>query len=254
MLGVKIIRRLIEDQDVRILQEEFRQQYLRSLSARKLINAPLQAHVAQSEPSCDLLDARVDRVIAARLQEVLDIADILQQTLHLLGRRLTHLIIGREHLFLLLHHRVECRAQRLTNRHARHERGMLVEIADGGASRPFHGTGIRRQLPRQNGEERRLSLAVRADQGDMLALEQSEGNIFKNLTSAIAVRYMLYIQNTHGFSLSKKTAAEGISPQQRSYHHQWSERRDLNPRPLPPQGSALPNCATSRTNAIITRS
>ena len=26
----------------------------------------------------------------------------------------------------------------------------------------------------------------------------------------------------------------------------WSERRDLNPRPLPPQGSALPGCATFR--------
>ena len=26
----------------------------------------------------------------------------------------------------------------------------------------------------------------------------------------------------------------------------WSEWRDLNPRPLPPQGSALPNCATPR--------
>src|SRR5204862_7916573 len=27
----------------------------------------------------------------------------------------------------------------------------------------------------------------------------------------------------------------------------WSRRRDLNPRPLDPQSSALPNCATSRS-------
>src|SRR5690606_40908003 len=27
----------------------------------------------------------------------------------------------------------------------------------------------------------------------------------------------------------------------------WSERRDLNPRPLDPQSSALPGCATLRT-------
>ena len=26
----------------------------------------------------------------------------------------------------------------------------------------------------------------------------------------------------------------------------WSERRDLNPRPPPPQGGALPSCATPR--------
>ena len=26
----------------------------------------------------------------------------------------------------------------------------------------------------------------------------------------------------------------------------WSERQDLNLRPLPPQGSTLPSCATSR--------
>ena len=28
--------------------------------------------------------------------------------------------------------------------------------------------------------------------------------------------------------------------------NKWSERQDLNLRPLPPQGSALPSCATSR--------
>ena len=28
---------------------------------------------------------------------------------------------------------------------------------------------------------------------------------------------------------------------------QWSGRRDLNSRPLDPQSSALPNCATART-------
>ena len=33
----------------------------------------------------------------------------------------------------------------------------------------------------------------------------------------------------------------------------WSERRDLNSRPLPPQGSALPSCATSRTRGYYTR-
>ncbi len=31
----------------------------------------------------------------------------------------------------------------------------------------------------------------------------------------------------------------------------WSERRDLNARPLPPQGSALPSCATSRFAFIL---
>ena len=31
-----------------------------------------------------------------------------------------------------------------------------------------------------------------------------------------------------------------------SHHHDWSGRRDLNSGPLPPQGSALPGCATAR--------
>ena len=35
--------------------------------------------------------------------------------------------------------------------------------------------------------------------------------------------------------------------------NQWSERRDLNSRPLPPQGSALPSCATSRERAFYAR-
>ena len=35
-------------------------------------------------------------------------------------------------------------------------------------------------------------------------------------------------------------------PKQFAFGFFWSEWRDLNPRPLPPQGSALPNCATPR--------
>src|SRR5690242_8285327 len=37
-------------------------------------------------------------------------------------------------------------------------------------------------------------------------------------------------------------------------HLEWSERRDSNPRPLPPQSSALPGCATLRRQAGYTTS
>ena len=40
------------------------------------------------------------------------------------------------------------------------------------------------------------------------------------------------------------------SPDKRDFFH-WSERRDLNPRPLAPQTSALPGCATLRIRAFI---
>ena len=33
-------------------------------------------------------------------------------------------------------------------------------------------------------------------------------------------------------------------------HSDWSERRDLNPRPPPPQGGALPSCATPRNQFL----
>ena len=33
-------------------------------------------------------------------------------------------------------------------------------------------------------------------------------------------------------------------------HGKWSDRLDLNQRPLPPQGSTLPDCATARTKSL----
>lgn len=48
---------------------------------------------------------------------------------------------------------------------------------------------------------------------------------------------------TSGYNVFLDTAFTQV---QTNVKKKWSERRDLNPRPLSPQNSALPGCATFR--------
>ena len=48
---------------------------------------------------------------------------------------------------------------------------------------------------------------------------------------------------TSGYSVFLDAAFTQV---QTNVQKKWSERRDLNPRPLSPQNSALPGCATFR--------
>jgi hypothetical protein len=53
----------------------------------------------------------------------------------------------------------------------------------------------------------------------------------------------------HGRDLHKQNASRPIGLAREAFFHdrsRWSECRDLNPGPHPPQGCALPGCATSR--------
>ena len=202
VLGVEVVRRLVEQQDFRVLEQELRQEDLRALAARELVHLAVKADVAQAEAACDLFDARVNRIVAARLEDVLYIADVLHELVHFLWRCLPHLVVGRKHLLLERHEVVECRAQRFPDRHARLQRRMLVKIPDLCALRPGHLPRIRRQLARDDCHERRLALAIRPDQRHMLSLQQAERNILKNLPPAIAVRKMRNLQYAHTLLLT----------------------------------------------------
>ena len=48
MLHIQIIGRLIQKQDIRFFQKQLAEQYLRSLSARKLRNVLIQSDLIQS--------------------------------------------------------------------------------------------------------------------------------------------------------------------------------------------------------------
>lgn len=225
VLGVEVVRRLVEQQDLGVLEQELRQEDLRALTARELVDLALEPDVAQAEAARDLLDARIDRVVAARLEDVLDVADILHELVHLLRRGLAHLVVSREHLLLERHEMVKRRAQRLPDRHARLQHRMLVEIADLRALRPGHLPRIRRQLARDDRHERRLALAVRTDQRHMLPLQQAERHILKDLSPAIAVRKMRNLQYAHTLLLTYILDGVAIEKIEAAYRSLYLESR-----------------------------
>ena len=190
VLLVEVVRRLVENQDFGILQQELREQYLRALAARELVHLALEADIAQAEAARHLLDTRINGVVAARIQYILDSRRLLHHLIHFLRRRLAHLVIEREHLLLQFRHVIEGRAQHLADGHARRQRSMLVEIAHFRAPRPLHGARVRRHAPRDDSEERRLALAVRPHEGHVFPFQQAERNILEDLPPAVAVRKM----------------------------------------------------------------
>ena len=197
MLNIEIVRRLIQDQDHGILQQQLREQHLCTLPARELIDPLFKADIPQAQSARNLFDARIEAVEAVRLQDALDITDVRHHPVHFLRRGLAHLVIAGQHLRLELVHVVKGRAQHLPDRLPGLQRRMLVEIADRHAVGPLDFSLIRRELTRNHREKRRFALAIRPDQCHMLAFQQPKGSILKNRPSAKAVGYMLYIQYTH---------------------------------------------------------
>ena len=132
-----------------------------------------------------------------RGQKLLKRAGLLHIRHHFIFRAIRYqavqLIAALLHLIKL----VEGTCQNILNRHAGCEMGMLIEISGCHMPGPLDRPLIRLQLPRHDTHEGGLSLAVRADQPDMLSLEEPERHIFKDCPVAKTVCQVFYVQNTH---------------------------------------------------------
>jgi hypothetical protein len=72
---------------------------------------------------------------------------------------------------------------------------VLIEIAGGDAVAPFHLSGIGMEVPCDDVQKSGLAFAIRANQADMLSLEQAEGYIIEYGSSPKPVNDILNGKN-----------------------------------------------------------
>ena len=171
---VEKICRLVEQQDVRLLQQEFGQDHLCALPAAHRADRARKAERRQPEPRRDLLDFRVDPVKIPLLEHRLQRRGLFQARRIPRAPRIEpeHFVLGRVKLR-------EGRAQKIAHRHRRLRGGLLIEIADAHLRLPDDAARIRHELPRADADQRALARAVRADDADVLAPVQRKVGVLK---------------------------------------------------------------------------
>ena len=151
MLHIQEVGRLVQNEDIRALEQQLGQQYLGTLAAGKGINRLVQANIPQAQSSCHFLNLAVQCVEAMSLQNVLDISHISHHLVNFLRAGLPHLIVGLKHLLLQLVHIVKGGFQHITDAHTSLQHCILIQIAGGNTLGPFHLAFIWCQLSGNNG-------------------------------------------------------------------------------------------------------
>ena len=117
MFHVEIVGRLVQDQDRRVLQQEFREKNLGPLTSGKIRYVLIKADAPKPEPVCDFFDLGVQRIEAAVLQNVLDLTGILHHFFDAVLRS-GHGFIKRQHLGFQVEHMLEGLTESIPDGHA----------------------------------------------------------------------------------------------------------------------------------------
>ena len=179
-LGVEVVRRLVEEEEVGLLEEDAAERDAPALAARDLRDVGVGGRAAEGVHR--RLEGPVEVPAVRRLDGVLDPA--------VLGHDLLHLVVG-EALAHLLAQLVEAREELLDRRDGRLdvledvlrrvEPRVLREEAD---ARPVGGERLAVELrvdARHDPEERRLPRAVQAEDADLGAGEEGEVDPLQDL-------------------------------------------------------------------------
>ena len=102
MLHVQIVSGLVQQQNVRLLQQQLAQQYLGALPAAQIRHVLFQADLIQTQGPGHFLHLGVDHVEVVGHQQVLYGAQLLHHDVHLVLIRLTHAVADLVHLLLHL--------------------------------------------------------------------------------------------------------------------------------------------------------
>ena len=197
MYLVQIVRRLVQKQNVRLLQKKFSKKHPGALASGQLRHIPVKAHLRQPQGPAHLLDLRVDQIEIMGGQKLLDHTGLFHIIGHFLIGSLRHLLIHRIHLRFQSKQELKSRRQHVPDGHALLQSGMLIQIAHPDIFRPFDPPLVRLQLPGDNIHKCGLSFPIGPHQPNMLSLQQPEGHIMKNSPVSKAVGQVFYSQNTH---------------------------------------------------------
>ena len=164
---VQMVRRLVEQQDVRLLEQQARQVHARLFAAGQAVEFPAAHFGRDAKAVTDLVDFRVLLIAAARQIGVAQAVIFAQiRSGSILFERFFQFL----HPALQRGQRNKGRAQHILNgKSGRIDRdlGDEAQLLSGG---DMDLAGIGGQLPRQQAEQRRLAAAVAAHDADAFAL------------------------------------------------------------------------------------
>ena len=180
MFCIKIVCRLVQKQDIRLLKKKLSKKYLGSLAARKLRNIAVKAEIKQSQRSRNLLYLGIYKIKIMAGQKLLDRTDLIHKSCHLITICITHLHVDLIHSLFHSVERLKCARKDIPYGHSLFKHRMLVQIACFNIFRPFDLTLIRHKPACDNIHKCRLTFAICADKSDMFTLQKSERNIIKD--------------------------------------------------------------------------
>ncbi|MNR09429.1 hypothetical protein D3C85_1256310 [compost metagenome] len=146
MLLVEIVRRFVQQQNIRFLQQQLGQQHLGPLTAAEIMDVLIQTDVRKSQPAGGFVDFGVDHIEILVRQRILNRSDILQHLLQFLRRHLAHSAVHVVHLLFHIEEILKGPAQNIADRLSLRQHCVLVQIACPHAFRPFNFTFVRLKL------------------------------------------------------------------------------------------------------------
>ena len=170
MLLIQVVGGLVQQEDIRFLQQQLSKQDLCPLPAGQLCHVLIHADVRKAQSPSHLLHLCVDGIEIMGHQKFLDRSQLLHHGFHLTLRRFSQTVADLIHLLLHLKQERKCAFQRLADCHALFQDGMLVQISHAHTLGPLYLSLIRLQFPCDNVHEGGFSLTVGSYQPDMLPL------------------------------------------------------------------------------------
>ena len=196
---VEVVRRLVEQQQVRVRRERTRERGPGQLAARERLERTLELLVGEPEPAQDRPEARTPGVAAGGLELTLGRVVLRQRRGRPVARRHARLELGESRLggADVRQALADVAAEREA---ARQGRALIVQ-RDAVALGVRDAAGIRLGLAREHAQERRLARAVPPDQGEPLARRQRERDAREDDVRPEAVGQTGRMQGGHPGSL-----------------------------------------------------
>ena len=179
-VDVEMVRRLVEEQKIRLAQQRLRQADARLLAAGEVRDILLEVLFGETEAKGHAADAALVIVAAEQFEALDDLA----VSLHRLFRMVDGNLLLERLLALAERNDIIKGAQEFLVERASAEVGLLLDIADGRGLVELDRTAVRLFLTEQAAHECRLAGAIRPDKADLIAARDLETDIVEELIDA----------------------------------------------------------------------
>ena len=207
---VEVVRRLVEQQQVRIAAEHPRERRAGQLAARERVEQPVEVRLAEAEAARDGADALAPRVAAGVLEPRLRLRVAAHRLRGVLARR--HRLLQLPQLLLDGDEIGGAGEDVVAQRQPPLQRRPLVVERDARALREGELAAVHLALAGEHAQQRRLAGAVRPGQRDALAALDLEGNPVEKHVSGKLFSEIGSNDDGHAHRLERNAPAAESSP------------------------------------------